>query len=135
MEQVKMKIFSLREVSFENHIPEGWVANESLNVGYAVKLQTDESKNAVRVLLSVTYSDSSGVSLLSYEIEAIFIVKNLSKLENKEEEIKKLTPTLLSTTLGAIRGMLVIKTQGTAFENTVLPLVPISKMLPNESDS
>lgn len=107
--------------------------NEIL-IGFQCKINEDISNNILNIDLSVFYKDKSTETILmNGGVLSSYFISDLLNIVTKEKDRLKfnepILPTLLSSTLGALRGILALKTKNTVFENFILPLIPVSHLL------
>jgi len=142
---INFGIESIREVSYKcddlGDVPDNKLIEKNLITGIGFRFNSNFDKKTLGIVLSVKYllkKDDAEKELCSYEIESVFKIKELEKaikIEGEKVQVEDgLLLNLLSVTIGALRGMLALKTQGTILNKYPLPLVDVSSMIKHIKD-
>lgn len=135
---IQMKLLSVDEVRFmmsseainENSDP------ETIQIGFSNGVEPDIENNKFSVVFGVRYVVQDTVILESV-YRFTFAVVNLSQFitfnEDQSITINHLMPHFLSVAVGTMRGILVVKTAGTAFAHYPLPIIDVNQLNENLS--
>lgn len=111
------------------------VRPEEITVGLSVRFDTKGS-DMLSVTATATYSCIRSMvkrRLLDYTVETLFEIPgmdaNITMADNRIDIPPHLMTLLLSATIGALRGMLAMRTSGTALADYPLPLINISTLV------
>lgn len=142
MEKLTMqfRLLKIREISYTYDfapLTDDTVQAGHIEVGMDVALNPDLTHNRLGLTTGVRYHSEPGEvrkELLNYRISSVFEVVDLeSYIISRENEMIVIRPELVTMLLGiavgAIRGMLVLKTAGTFFDNFPLPVISIKPLL------
>ena len=135
---IQMKLLSVDEVRFmmtsdaikENTDP------DSIQIGFSNGVEPNIENDKFFMIFGIRYVINDSVILESvYRFS--FAVVNLAQFitinEDKSITITHLMPHFLSVAVGTMRGILVVKTAGTAFARYPLPIIDVNKLNENLS--
>lgn len=131
---VQFKLISIAETLFEDTYKDldiSGLTENGLQVQFQSKTRVDVAKNSIEVLVGVIYGYNNA-QVIKLEMTAIYSVKSLSdavEIDNDKRRIKfkiDIIPTLLSSTLGIVRGAMFEKTvNNSILSQFPVPLVPM----------
>lgn len=134
-QQLKIKIKRIEENSFKLCIPEQ--LDGKLKLGFKCLLSPNEEEDLFTVFLAIKYIDKS-VDVLEYAASFIFEVIDLKNmLEKKEGKIRvhpDFIPYLTDLSFDTLRGMIAVKTMGTALASHPLPIINTKKLLEKNNE-
>lgn len=123
---VKIKELSYKNVTEQNDIQEPVLVKLLLNV------LPDVNRNIVELNVGVIYHTYSK-ELLNYEIKSIFEIGEIDAVVQIKDYSVSVAPELLSilvgVSIGSLRGMLVLRTEGSVFENYPLPIINVTELV------
>lgn len=130
---IEMKLSSVSEVSFmmsPGKIDENVIAGD-IQLGFSSNIQPDLNNNIFTLNFGVRY-DLSDEVLLECLYSFVFEVNDLKQFvtfnPNKTVTVNHLMPHFLSIAVGTMRGILVVKTAGTALSKYPLPIIDINRL-------
>jgi len=132
---VAISIKKIEELAFRNAIPvnfEASDAHEQLQIGISYGFKPVPESDRFDVNISATY-EFNGNEIMGYQAKVTFVIENLSTfLINNGNQFTvnpDFIPFLLNTSIGALRGMLALKTASTALHNYPLPIIDMNQLL------
>ena len=137
---IQMKLLSVDEVRFmmvsdainDNTDP------EAIRIGFSTGIEPDLENDKFSMVFGIQYVISESVILESV-YRFTFAVVNLAHYivfnDDKGITITHLMPHFLSVAVGTMRGILVVKTAGTAFARYPLPIIDVNQLNENLSTS
>ena len=135
---VSISIIKIEELSFRTSIPDKFKESfdvAALRIGFAYGLNPMPEADKFNVSVSVRY-EYNEQEILEYHAMVAFNVDNLSSfIEINKKQLKvnpDFVPVLLNTAIGALRGMLALKTTSTVLSDHPLPLMDLGELLKNE---
>ena len=109
---------------------------DNVHVGFSVQLSPDIEQNCTDILLGVHYDikkEDRKTSILEYKINVTFEIEDMIEyilIEKNRISVKpELLTIMLSVSIGSLRGMLVMRTKNSDFENYPLPLVNVTELV------
>lgn len=138
-EQAKITVLSINEVpdsTVINRAALRRMGNQTVNVDINVRVVPNIEKSIVSMVVSCSYIAQIGFlryRILVSSVVANFGIENLAKIViNKGEE--KVIPsgtmlTMLGVAVGALRGVVAVRTQGTKLRNSPLPLIDLNTLM------
>lgn len=133
--EVSISVAKIEEVAFRAAIPDNFsevFKPAILQIGFAYGLRPLPETNRFNVNVSVRY-EFEGNEILEYRVMVVFRIENLANyLETNDTQFKvnpDFVPVLLNTAVGALRGMLSLKTVSTVLADHPLPLLDLAQML------
>lgn len=141
MDRIAMhiRILNIREISFIDFLKE---KNEKpvgeINVRLSIKPIPELDNHTITLELGLFYYTGNKRNphpVLDYKIATLFDVANLDELTRIKHEWLVISPELLTimagVSIGSLRGMLALRTQGSYYENHPLPIINISQLVAN----
>lgn len=108
-------------------------------VGLAARVTSDADRSLLKLRLAASYSWERGMlrrRLLDYEVDAVFEVDDFERHFGRgprSPEVVDMPPSvlrlMLTVAVGALRGMIALRTAGTPLGSRPLPLVNVSELL------
>lgn len=139
--EVAIEIKKIKENSFSLSIPDSLretINHDNIKIGIGVALDPEIDKDLFTVHVAIKYKYDEDI-LLEYKVSFTFTVENIDQLiKIKEAGFQTnvdFIPELLRVSVGALRGMLAIKTIGTILADDLLPIIDINQLLNNNNDS
>lgn len=129
---VSLKLLSVEERKFS--IDKSFLANaaedQQFNSGLLYSTDADIDQKMVRINLRVSIS-ANGVDVLSEEGSFIFSVDNFDDFLIEEGQVNfgPLLPHLLNVAIGTLRGMMVIRAEGTSLAKCPMPLYNVMDVI------
>ena len=132
--EIEIVIKKIEEDSFSLSIPESLkesIKHDNIRMGIGFTLDPEIDKDLFVVRIAIQYKYDENV-LLEYKASFTFVVKNLANLVNVKDSglhaNADFIPELLRVSIGALRGMLAIKTIGTILADDLLPIMDINQL-------
>ncbi len=105
-----------------------------IEFGFKIDIQKQNKVLVLHLLTKYTYPiDGVDAKILELTSANYFEIKNLNDVisieENRFTDKANILPTLLGISIGTIRGIMVVKTAGTALANYPLPIVSPADIL------
>lgn len=129
---MQIRLAKIEELSYENRAGTEWNGQEPVFVKLLLNVSPVTSLKIVELVVGVIYHTHSR-DILAYDVKSIFEIGEIDALVRVKEYSVSIAPELLSimigVTIGSLRGMLILKTQGTVFENYPLPIINITQLV------
>jgi hypothetical protein len=133
--EVSISVAKIEEIAFRSDFPDNFseVFNRAaLRISLAHGLKPLPETNRFNVNISALY-EFEGKEILEYGVAVSFVIENLPNyLEINDKQFKvnpDFVPVLLNTAIGALRGMISLKTASTVLAGHPLPLIDLGQML------
>jgi len=135
-----VKIARIKEIFFQCNELDDKIINQLneklISVGLGLRINPNSLTEELGIALKINYvfhKDALKVELCAYEVECFFQIiefKQVVKIQKDRINIDDgLLANLLSITIGTVRGMLSLKTSGTALNKYPLPLLNAVEIL------
>jgi len=125
--QFKYRIVKCEEIKYKTDIAASMaIDSDKLSFGFGFKIKkVDENKASVLIVVSYEYGSSE---LLRHESSTTFEFENMAEVIEFSDGSKvgfhvDILPVLFGLAYSSARGMLAIRTAGTALENYPIPIV------------
>ncbi len=135
---IQMKLLSVDEIRFmmsSDAIDEKTDA-DSIQIGFSNGVEPDFENDMFNMVFGVRYVVGDSVILESvyrFSFAVVNLAQYITINEDKSITITHLMPHFLSVAVGTMRGILVVKTAGTAFARYPLPMIDVNKLNENLS--
>lgn len=135
---IQMKLLSVDEIRFmmsSDAIDEKTDA-DSIQIGFSNGVEPDFENDKFNMVFGVRYVIGDSVILESvyrFSFAVVNLAQYITINEDKSITITHLMPHFLSVAVGTMRGILVVKTAGTAFARYPLPMIDVNKLNENLS--
>lgn len=131
--KIPFRLFRINTEEFAT-FPEVSIEEEQLDLKIGVSFATDKDKFAFKCVLRLLFESKKRVFMLlenscEYETEPDSWNNLLNAKQNKITLPKEFARHLALLTLGTTRGILHSKTENTVFNNYILPVTDISKLV------
>lgn len=135
---IPMKLLSVDEIRFmmsSDAIDEKTDA-DSIQIGFSNGVEPDSENDMFNMVFGIRYVIGDSVILESvyrFSFAVVNLAQYITINEDKSITITHLMPHFLSVAVGTMRGILVVKTAGTAFARYPLPIIDVNKLNENLS--
>lgn len=137
--EVKITLVSVNEVpgaTVLNRSALRRMGSQTVNVDMNVRVVPDVDRSLISLVVSCSYIAVIGyirTRILVSSVVATFEIENLKQhiVRNGDEVIVagQLMMTMLSIAVGALRGVVSVRTQGTKLRNTPLPIIDLTALM------
>lgn len=128
--QIRLK--KIEELSYKNVTKQNDDIQEPVLVKLLLNVLPDINKSIIELNVGVIYHTHSK-DLLSYEIKSTFEIGEIDAVVRVKDYSVSVAPELLGilvgVSIGSLRGMLILRTVGSVFENYPLPIINVTELI------
>ena len=129
---MQIRLVKIEELSYKNVTRQDSDIREPVLVKLLLNVLPDVSSNTIELNVGVIYHTHSR-DLLNYEIKSTFEIGEIDAILRVRDYSVSIAPELLSIlvgiSIGSLRGMLVLRTKGSIFENYPLPIINVTELI------
>ena len=135
---IQMKLLSVDEIRFmmSSDAIDEKTDSDSIQIGFSNGVEPDFENDTFNMVFGIRYVADDSVILESvyrFSFAVVNLAQYITINEDKSITITHLMPHFLSVAVGTMRGILVVKTAGTAFARYPLPMIDVNKLNENLS--